>query len=101
MFDTLKKGLFTGIGLGLMTKDKIEDYAKKVSADAKLNEEDGRKFLDDVLEQSKKAQHCVEEMVNEKVKAAVEKLDLATHADLQKMEEKLQQILDSLKKGSE
>ena len=101
MFDLLKKGIYTGIGLGLMTKEKIEETAKKVCEEAKLSEEEGQKFVNDVIEQSKKAQDQVENLVNEKVKAAVDKMDLATHADLAKIEQQLQQILESLKKGSE
>ena len=101
MFSTLKKGILTGVGLGLMTKDKVEAFAQKIGDEAKLSEEEGRKLVEEVLEQSKVAQYCIGELVNEKVKAAVDKLDLVTHADLQKVEAQLQQILDSLKKGSE
>ncbi len=45
MLDLLKKGLLTGIGLGLTTKEKVEEYDKKEAKEAKRSQEEGEKLL--------------------------------------------------------
>ena len=98
MINILKKGILTGVGLGVMTKDKIEEFAKKACAEAKLSEEEGRKFLEDILNQSKKVQHNLEERVHEQVAKAVESMDLVTKDDLNSIEKQLEELKDLLSK---
>ena len=95
MFDTFKKGILTGIGVGLMTKSKIEEYAKKVAMEAKLSEAEGKKFVDDMISESKQAQEKFEERVQNAVAEAVSKLHLATKDDIAKLEDRLAKLESS------
>ena len=95
MFDTFKKGILTGIGVGLMTKSKIEEYAKKVAMEAKLSEAEGKKFVDDMVSESKQAQEKFEERVQNAVAEAVSKLNLATKDDIAKLEDRLAKLESS------
>lgn len=95
MFDTFKKGIMTGIGVGLMTKSKIEDYAKKVASEAKLSEEEGRTFVDEMINESKQAQKEFEERIQEAVDAAIAKCNLATKDDIAKLEQRISQLENS------
>ena len=52
MIDLIKKGILTSVGLGLMTKEKIVDYAKKAAKEAKLTEEDVRAIREEVKTKS-------------------------------------------------
>ncbi len=38
MFDLIKKTLLTGVGLAVMTKDKVEELGKEFASQAKLSE---------------------------------------------------------------
>ena len=49
LFDTLKKTLYAGVGMAFLTRDKIEEMAKKLAEEAKLSEADGKKFIDELL----------------------------------------------------
>ena len=89
MFDIFKKGLLSGVGLGLMTKEKIEDLVAKTITEAKLSEEEGKKFLAKVLEQSDEAKHDIEEKIQFHVKEVVEKLNISTADKLKEMNDKL------------
>ena len=98
MIDLLKKGILTGIGIGLMTKEKVQDFAKKAVEEAKLTKEEGRKFTDELLKQSEEVKQQIEEKINGQVKKVIEKLDVATREDLRIIQEQLDKLQSSLSK---
>ena len=98
MIDLLKKGILTGIGIGLMTKEKVEEFAKKTTEEAKLTKEEGRKFADELLKQSEETKQQIEGRINDEVKKVVDKLGVATHEDLKKIQKQLDKLQSSLSK---
>ena len=92
MFDLLKKTILTGIGIASMTKDKIEELGKKISKESKLTEEEGKKMVNDLLKQSEKAREDLENQVQKLVKIALEKLDIPTRDDLNKLEKRIKKL---------
>ncbi len=100
MKDLLKKGILTGIGIGLLTKDKIEDYAKKAAKEAELTEEESRKFAAELLKQSEETKQQIEGKINDEVKKVVDKLGVATRKDLEKIQKQLDNLQRSLSKKS-
>ncbi len=97
MKEFLEKTFLTGIGIALMTKDKIEELGKKVQAELKMPEEEGRKFMNEMLKKSEEAKKNLEKKIEESVKKYLEKLDVATKKDLQDIKERL----DKLEKESD
>ena len=89
MFDLLKKTMLTGIGIASMTKDKIEELGKKISEESKLTEEEGKKMVNDLLKQSEKAREDLENQVQKLVKKALEKLDIPTREDFNRLEKRI------------
>ncbi|RKX80754.1 MAG: hypothetical protein DRP58_12775 [Spirochaetes bacterium] len=98
MKNLLKKVILTGIGIGLMTKDKVEEFAKKTAEEAKMTEEEARKFADEVLKQSEDSKQKIEEMIDKQVKKSIDKLGLANKEDLEKIEKKLSKLQSTLNK---
>ena len=92
MIDLLKKGILTGIGIGLMTRDKVQEFAKKTAEEAKLTKEEGRKFTDELLKQSEETKQQIEEKINIHVKKVIDKLGVATQEDLGKIQERLDEL---------
>ena len=92
MFDLLKKTILTGIGITSMTKDKIEKLGKKISEESKLTAEEGKKFVNDLLKQSEKARENLEAQVQKFVKNALEKLDIPTREDLNRLEKRIKKL---------
>ena len=92
MFDLLKKTIITGIGIASMTKDKIEELGKKISEESKLNAEEGKKMVDDLLKQSEKARQDLENQVQKLVKKTLEKLDIPTRDDLNRLEKRIKKL---------
>ena len=52
MFELIKKTLLTGVGLAVMTKDKVEELGKDLASQARLSENEGKEFVDHLLTQS-------------------------------------------------
>lgn len=92
MIDLLKKGIYTGVGLGLMAKDKVEEIARQAVSEAKLSEEDGKKFVDSILKQSEESARNLEEKVKEKVSEVVENLNIPTGQKITELEERISEL---------
>ena len=86
LFETLKKTLYAGVGLAFLTRDKIEELGKRMVEEAKLNETDGKKFIDEILKKSEDAKATFEKTVNSAVGTALEKLDIPRNSDLKALE---------------
>ena len=92
LFDTLKKTLYAGVGMAFLTRDKIEEMAKKLAEEAKLSEADGKKFIDEMLKKSEDAKASFDRTVAAAVDAAMERLDLARKSDLKALEARLKAL---------
>jgi len=88
----LKKTLLTGIGLAVMTKDKVEQLAKKIAEEAKFPEAEGRKFVADLQKKSEEAKKNLEKKIEDTVKKYLEKLDVATKKDLKEIKDRLEKM---------
>jgi len=92
MLDITRKTILLGIGLAAMTRDKIEDVAKKIVEEDKLSEEEGRKLTDDLLKQSEEARKNLKGDVEKFVDKTLEKLNSPSRKDLQKLEERINKL---------
>lgn len=101
MFDLVKKGVFAGIGVGLMTKEKVEELARKLAGEAKLSEAEGRRLAEELLSQSKEAKTSLEEMLEKRVEVVLNKIGIPTHADLRRLEEKVDKLAKLAASGKE
>jgi polyhydroxyalkanoate synthesis regulator phasin len=73
MKDLLKRTILTGIGYGAMSKEKIEEFAKGLVKDGKFAEDEGKKFVKELLETSDNARKEFETKVTGLVRTGVEK----------------------------
>ncbi|WP_319226633.1 phasin family protein [Draconibacterium orientale] len=89
MIELLKKGILTGIGFGLLTKDKILDLVKKTAEEAKLSEEEARKLADELLKQSEEAKQNLNKKIDGRIKDYIDSLGIATKKDIDKINEEL------------
>jgi polyhydroxyalkanoate synthesis regulator phasin len=92
MLDIVRKTLLLGIGLAAMTRDKIEEVAKKIAEEDKLSEEEGRKLAEDLLNQSDEARKNLKEQVEKFVDNTLDKLKSQSRKDLQNLEERVAKL---------
>jgi polyhydroxyalkanoate synthesis regulator phasin len=74
MKELAEKGFFAGLGLAVLTKEKIEQLAKDFAARAKISEVQGRKLADYLHEEGKKAREDLGNTVDGMVQSAMKRL---------------------------
>ena len=99
MFDLIKKTLLTGVGLAVMTKDKVEELGKEFASQAKLSELEGKEFVDHLLKQSETARKDFESRINSAVQKAVSGLNLASKDEVAKLSAKVEELAAKLDGG--
>ncbi len=99
MFDLIKKTLLTGVGLAVMTKEKVEELGKDLAEQAKLSENEGKEFVDHLLAQSETARKDFESRINAAVQKAVGGLNLASKEELTKLSAKVEELSAKLSKA--
>jgi polyhydroxyalkanoate synthesis regulator phasin len=96
MFDLIRKALLTGVGLGVMTKEKIEELAAELSKRADLTEKQGEALIADLLVESETATRALDDKVSAAVRSALEKMEMATKRDVAALEERVAAIEQGL-----
>ena len=92
MLDLTRKAILTGVGLGLLAKDKIDEVVEKIREENKLTEEESRKLAQELLDQSEEARKNLEEEVKKTVGDALEKLDVPSRKDLEDLKIRIEKL---------
>ncbi len=96
MLDLTRKAILTGVGLGLLAKDKIDEVVEKIREENKLTEEESRKLAQELLDQSEEARKNLEEEVKKTVGDALEKLDVPSRKDLDDLKIRIEKLEDQM-----
>jgi polyhydroxyalkanoate synthesis regulator phasin len=98
MIDLIKKTLLTGVGLAVMTKDKVEELGRDLVSQAKLSESEGREFVDNLVRQSEAARSEFETRVDAVVKKTIGGLNLVHKDELARLQAQVDALAAELKK---
>ena len=90
MLDMIKKTMLTGVGLTLMTKEKIETIASELMEKGQMSEKEGKEFVDELIKKSEQAKKTLETNIENIVKKLLDKMNLATKDDINNLEKKIQ-----------
>ncbi|MBE0521274.1 MAG: phasin family protein [Candidatus Methanoperedenaceae archaeon] len=92
MSDILRKmGLF-GVGLISLTKDKVEELSQEMVKKGEISQEEGKKFVQEVLSEKEQQLKHLEKQVNDKVKDFINKSGVVTRKDIQALEKKIDEL---------
>ena len=94
MLDEIKKGIFTGLGSILLTKEKVEEVVKKLVDESKINKDDAKKLAEDLARAGKDQWSEIEESLSGALKKAVKSLNIAKQDEMEEMKTEI----DNLKK---
>ena len=92
MLDILKKTYLAGAGLAAKTWDEVELLSKEVVKKAKMSEKEGAKYLKDMKKRYDETQKKTGTYVEKVVKATLNKMDIATAADIKALKKDIQQL---------
>jgi len=96
MLDLTKKAILTGIGLGLIAKDKIDEVVAKIREENKLTEEESRKLAKELLDQSEEARKNLEEEVKRTVADILKKLNIPSRDDFEDLKARIENLEDQI-----
>ena len=96
MIDLLKKTMVGGVGLALMAKDEAENMAQEWVRQSKMGEEEGKKFIEEILLKYGETQDKLEERVGKSVKEFLKKVDVVTGEEFNKLKNEIREIKKAL-----
>ncbi|MFO7605248.1 MAG: phasin family protein [Desulfurivibrionaceae bacterium] len=92
MFETIKKGLLTGLGIVLITKERLDKKVEKLVQEGKLSQAEAEQMLNDLLKSGEDYWDAVEVRIKDNVQQSLENLDLCTKKDLLKLQEEIKRL---------
>lgn len=101
MFDTIKKVAFTGMGVAALTREKVEELAKELIVKGKLTEQEGEKFVQEMLVKAEESKAAIKDQTEKIVASAMDKVPLVKADDVQQLRDEivaLRKDIEELKK---
>ena len=89
MLELIKKTMLTGIGLTVVTKEKVEDLARGLVEKGELTKKEGKEFIESILKKSEQAKNDLDEKIENIVNKVLGKVNVATKADIERLEKKI------------
>lgn len=98
MFEALDKVLYAGLGALAMTREKAEKMFDEYVEKGKAERENKESFVQEMMDGAEKAQEEFQKIVGDQIQDSMKKFVFATKEDIQRIEAKIDQLLDK-KKG--
>ncbi len=93
MVDLIKKAIYTGVGLAVLTKERAEELVKELSQQAKLSEQEGKELFEGFVKQSESARQDFQTKLDDAVHAVVKRLNLATKDEIASLRAQVEELL--------
>jgi polyhydroxyalkanoate synthesis regulator phasin len=93
MFETLDKLMLAGLGAVSMTRERAEQLFDEYVSKGKAAKENRSGFVKEVMDSAEKTRADLEKMISDQVQQTVTKFHLATQEDVQRIEQKLDELL--------
>lgn len=100
-FEFIKKSMMTGVGMALKTQQEFEEMTKSFIEKTRMNEEEGKKFISEMLDKYKEAKDKMEDQIESSVKKIFERTDLVTKKELQALKDEMAELKEALNKKAE
>ena len=81
MFELVKKSLFLGLGLAMLTKEKLEDLGREVARKANLSQSKAREFELELTNKAEQARQALGAEIDRRVDQAFAKVGVARSKD--------------------
>lgn len=98
MEDLFKKVMYTGVGLVSTTAERIQQNIDELVKKGSLSEEEGKKVVDDLFENTESKKEEFEGKLKEMVTSAVSALNLPTKSDIDTLMSRIEELETKVKK---
>ena len=79
----LKDILYTGLGMGVVLKEKVQNEIQKLEDEGKLKKDDATSLLESLSNRGQEEEKRVKELLKSSIKEVIDELGLATKADIE------------------
>jgi len=92
MFNLLKKMIWLGAGLAVMTTEKIEGVVAELIKKGQLSEKEGKELAAELVARSIKAKKELGEKVEKTMSDTLQKLNIPTRKDVEEIKARLERL---------
>lgn len=92
MIELLKKGIFTGIGLASLTKEKIDQYSKELIKQGHVSEKEGKELVHHLTEISEREKKNMESKIEDAIERILKTIDIARKEDIRRLEKRIAKL---------
>lgn len=96
MRESIKKVGLLGAGLWAMTEERINELVKDHVDKGDISKEEGKKAVQELIEESKKQTLYLEKRVSEKIQDAVSKKDIFSRKDMTELETRIKSLEEEI-----
>ncbi|MCK4682702.1 phasin family protein [Candidatus Bipolaricaulota bacterium] len=96
MLDLAKRVILTGVGLGLVAKDKIDEAIERICEENELTEEESRKLAKELLDETKEARQKLTDLINKATKEVLTSLDIPSRQEFAELDERVRTLEELL-----
>ena len=98
MRESVRKLGLIGAGLWAITEDRINELVKELVDKGDINKEEGKKVVQDMLEERKKQKLDLEKKISEQIQESISKIDVFTKKDMSELESRIQTLEEEIQK---
>lgn len=96
MYEYLKKGLLTGVGLALRSKKEIEDLAREFAKKSEMSQDDAKDFFKECEQKYDAARIDFDKKIETTMEKILLKLDLPSKSDLKAVNDRIDNLAKKL-----
>ncbi|RXA17802.1 hypothetical protein EQO05_11635 [Methanosarcina sp. MSH10X1] len=98
MRESVRKLGLIGAGLWAITEDRVNDLVKELVDKGDISREEGKKAVQDMLEERKKQKLDLEKKISEKIQESISKADIFTKKDMRELESRIETLENEIQR---
>jgi len=87
--DLLKRTVWMGLGAVSLTEKKAREFVKTLVEKKEIGAKEGEKLVEDLVKRGEETKKEVESFIEQKLATFIKKLDVATKADIERLNKKI------------
>jgi polyhydroxyalkanoate synthesis regulator phasin len=101
MLDLARRAILTGVGLGLVAKDRIDEAVQGIREENNLTEEESRKLARELLDQSEDARRKLSDLIEKTTQDLLARLDVPSQKRIVDLEKRVKKLEESVSRDRE
>ena len=106
LLETVRRVLMAGVGVVVLAQEEVEEFVNKLIERGEIAEQDGRKLINDVVENRKKqaqeTRQATQEEFDKGLEGLLDRLNVPTRGDINTLNDKVTELtakVEELKKN--